>query len=134
MFIEYLHCLHKGIRGYRFALQEATKETLLGDMIGIFRMFTIGCWAYLSCIIVGQNYSKDPNHYNPKALVFSGRKYGDIAVSEVGVATAFGLLSTFEYMFGLASVLRYYVCPCMIVNMWLGLITLLQHSDPAIPH
>lgn len=126
--------VENGVRKYRLALLEAMEESPLGDLFGIFRMFTIGWWAYLLWNISGQQYGKGANHYNPKAPMFSRREYWDIVVSDIGIFVAFGVLITCAYKFGITNVLKYYFLPYMIVNMWLVLITYLQHSDPAIPH
>lgn len=126
--------MENGVRKYRLALQEAIEETPLGDLFGIFQMFTFGWWAYLTSNIAGQRYGKGANHYNPKAPMYAERDYWDIVLSDVGIAGALSTLGACVYKFGLAPVVRYYFVPYMIVNMWLVLITYLQHSDPAIPH
>lgn len=130
------HGIHmeNGVRKYRLALQEAFEETPIGDLLGIFQMLTVGWWAYLVANIAGQKYGKNANHYNPKAAMFSPRDYWDIIISDIGIAIALSTLGLCLYRFGFALVARYYIMPYMIVNMWLVLITYLQHSDPAIPH
>lgn len=126
--------MENGVRRYRLAIQEAMEETPLGDLFGIFQMLSVGWWAYLSANVAGQRYGKGANHYNPTAPMFSERDYWDIVVSDIGVLAAFGGLGICIYKFGFANVGKYYFMPYMIVNMWLVLITYLQHSDPAIPH
>lgn len=126
--------LENGVRKYRLAIQHALEETPLGDLFGIFQMVTVGWWAYLTVNIAGQRYGPGANHYNPKAPMFSPRDYWDIVVSDVGVVAALTVLGSFTAKFGLANVAKYYFMPYMFVNMWLVLITYLQHSDPAIPH
>lgn len=124
----------QGVRAYSSALQEAIEETPLGDLFGIFQMFTFGWWAYLLANVAGQRYGKGANHYNPKAPMFSEREYWDIVVSDIALVMAFGSIGFFAFKFGWIAVLKYYFIPYMFVNMWLVLITYLQHSDPAIPH
>lgn len=126
--------VEKGLRKYRFALQEAIEETPAGDMFGLFQMLSMGWWAYLVSNIAGQDYGPGTNHYNPKAKMFGARDYWDIIVSDIGIITAFAIIGTCWYNFGLLAVMKYYWVPYMFVNMWLVLITYLQHSDPAIPH
>lgn len=126
--------VEKGVRQYRNAIMEAIEETPLGDLFGIFQMFAFGWWAYLTANAAGQKYGKGANHYNPTAPMFSQRDYWDIVVSDVGIISAFATMGVFISKFGLSAVVKYYFIPYMFVNMWLVLITYMQHSDPAIPH
>ncbi|KAI0559943.1 delta12 fatty acid desaturase [Gracilaria domingensis] len=123
-----------GQRRYKSAFMEALEETPLGDLFGIFQMFTFGWWAYLFANISGQQYGKGTNHFNPRATMFAKREYWNIILSDVGLGFASAALFYSMYRFGAITVLKYYFIPYMIVNMWLVLITYLQHSDPAIPH
>lgn len=126
--------IENGVRKYRHAILEAMEETPIGDLLGILQMFTFGWWAYLAANVAGQNYGKGANHYNPKAPMFSLRDYWDIVVSDIGIFAALGVLVGCVHKFGANNVGKYYFMPYMFVNMWLVLITYLQHSDPAIPH
>lgn len=123
-----------GVRRYRLSLQEAIEETPLGDLFGIFQMWTFGWWAYLSYNVAGQDYGKGAHHYNPTAPMFSEREYWDIVISDVFIGIALVSMGASIKTFGLANYIYYYFIPYMIVNMWLVTITYLQHSDPAIPH
>ncbi|CAN8072205.1 unnamed protein product [Agarophyton chilense] len=123
-----------GQRQYKHAIMEAMEETPLGDLFGIFQMLTFGWWAYLSANISGQRYGKGTNHFNPNAVMFPTREYWNIVISNVGLGFGFAALFYAMYCFGAVAVVKYYFIPYMIVNMWLVLITYLQHSDPAIPH
>lgn len=119
---------------YSSAFAEAMEETPLGDMFNIFKMFAIGWWAYLTMNIAGQPYGPGANHYNPKAPMFSARDYWDIVVSDIGIIAALATMGVCISKFGAVAVLKYYFVPYLFVNMWLVLITYLQHSDPAVPH
>lgn len=123
-----------GIRKYRLAIQHALEETPLGDLFGIFQMCAFGWWAYLAANIASQPDELGANHYNPKSPLFSKRDYWDIVVSDIGIVAAIAAISACVHKFGLANVVYYYFIPYLFVNMWLVIITYLQHSDPAIPH
>ncbi len=123
-----------GTRCYRSALEEAMQESPIGDLVGILKMFLFGWWAYLSFNAAGQPYGKGANHFNPNARMFSKRDYRDVVVSDIGILAALGLLLFCSWKFTFLVVFKYYFIPYLFVNMWLVLITYLQHSDPAIPH
>ncbi|CAI5472588.1 unnamed protein product [Closterium sp. Yama58-4] len=57
-----------------------------------------------------------------------------VVVSDLGLLGVLGCLYSLGSAYGLAWVLKVYVCPLLIVNMFLVLITLLQHTHPALPH
>lgn len=124
----------KGKHKYRLAVKEALEETPLGDLFGIFQMWTLGWWAYLTMNVAGQPLGKRANHYNPTAPMFMKRDFWDIVVSDIFIGFALIIMGGLVYRFGLANFIKYYFLPYMIVNMWLVTITYLQHSDPAIPH
>lgn len=119
---------------YRSALVEAMQETPIGDIIDIGIMFLFGWWAYLAFNAGGQKYGKGTNHFNPNSKMFSKRDYRDVVVSDIGILAALATLIFCCCKFGPVEVLKYYFIPFLFVNMWLVLITYLQHSDPAIPH
>lgn len=124
----------RGVHTYRSALEEAMEETPIGDLIIIFKTLTLGWWAYLTVNAAGQDYGPGTNHYNPRARMFSKRDFYDIIVSDIGIVAALATIAYFSINFGLVTVLKFYFIPYMFVNMWLVLITYLQHSDPAIVH
>lgn len=125
---------HSGNRSYPSAIAEALEETPIGDLLNIFKMLLLGWWAYLTANTSGQKYGAGSNHYNPRARMFSERDYNDIVISDVGIVAAFAAIVYSCFKFGSLAVLNYYFIPYLFVNMWLVLITYLQHSDPAIPH
>lgn len=57
-----------------------------------------------------------------------------MAASDAGLLAAFFGLYKLASAFGVAAVVKAYGVPYMIVNFWLVLITLLQHTHPALPH
>lgn len=116
----------------RFA--QAMEETPLGDLLSILQMFTVGWPAYLTMNSSGQLYGAGANHFNPSAKMFSPRDYWDVVKSDIGILAAFSTIGTFIYHFGFLNVAKYYIMPYLFVNMWLVLITYMQHSDPTIPH
>ncbi len=123
-----------GVRTYASAIEEALEETPIGDLLNILKTLTLGWPAYLTVNAAGQRYGSGTNHFNPNARMFSERDYWDIVVSNIGIVAAFSCIGYFSYTFGPLTVFKYYGIPYLFVNMWLVLITYLQHSDPAIAH
>lgn len=113
---------------------EAMEEAPIGDLLNIFKMFTVGWPAYLAMNSSGQQYGPGANHFNPSAKMFTARDYWDIVKSDIGIAAALSTIGTFIFHFGFLNVAKYYLVPYLFVNMWLVLITYMQHSDPTVPH
>ncbi len=57
-----------------------------------------------------------------------------MSCSDLGLAAAGALLFQLGRSFGLAWLVKSYLVPYLVVNFWLVLITLLQHTHPALPH
>lgn len=74
------------------------------------------------------------NHFNPYSPIFSKRERLSILASDLGlVAVAAGLKMLYS-MFGGVWLLKTYGVPLIVVNFWLVMITLLQHTHPELPH
>eukprot|EP00916_Digyalum_oweni_P021278 GHVL01035367.1.p1 GENE.GHVL01035367.1~~GHVL01035367.1.p1 ORF type:complete len:736 (+),score=67.25 GHVL01035367.1:2186-4393(+) len=57
-----------------------------------------------------------------------------VNLSSFGVLTMIGLLVKWGFMCGWMTPLKWYICPYLVVNLWLVLYTWLQHTHPDIPH
>lgn len=74
------------------------------------------------------------NHFDPWSPIFSKRQRLEIVVSDAALAVVmYGLYLAGEAM-GWAWLARVYIVPYLIVNFWLVMITLLQHTHPDLPH
>mmetsp|Transcript_53877 Transcript_53877/g.78686 ORF Transcript_53877/g.78686 Transcript_53877/m.78686 type:complete len:424 (+) Transcript_53877:131-1402(+) len=118
------------------------KEELL-DVTPIFNAFqivvmlTVG-WmpGYLFFNFTGpaKYRGKSNSHFNPNSALFDDKDKMDIVVSVVGFLLAVGTLGYLGNAYGWLALSKYYGVPYMIVNLYLVLITYLQHTDVYIPH
>ena len=75
------------------------------------------------------------DHFWPWSPVFrSGRERALVALSDAALLVVLLVLRRAVAVAGAAWVLRAYVAPYLVVNGWLVMITLLQHTHPALPH
>lgn len=102
--------------------------------VNIFKMLVFGWPAYLITHVTGKRYGAPTSHVNPWCPLFLKKDFWNVILSDVAI---FGVLFTIGYSiatFGFTAVFNVYIVPYLIVNMWLVLITDLQHTDPSIPH
>lgn len=57
-----------------------------------------------------------------------------VAISDLALVAVLGGLYSLAQSLGLAWLLKSYVIPYLVVNLWLVLITLMQHTHPDLPH
>ncbi|CAI5513948.1 unnamed protein product [Closterium sp. Naga37s-1] len=106
-----------------------------GRVLSIFITLTLGWPLYLAFNVSGHEYKGvHANHFSPYSGIFCDRERFWVVVSDLGLLGVLGCLYSLGSAYGLAWVLKVYVCPLLIVNMFLVLITLLQHTHPALPH
>ncbi|GJP48600.1 hypothetical protein CLOM_g7895 [Closterium sp. NIES-68] len=105
-----------------------------GRVLSILVTLTLGWPLYLSFNVSGHEYKGHANHFSPYSGIFCDRERFWVLVSDLGLLAVLGCLYSLGSAYGLAWVLKVYVCPLLIVNMFLVLITLLQHTHPALPH
>ena len=75
------------------------------------------------------------DHFWPWSPVFrSGRERALVALSDVGLLATAAVLHRAVAASSLSWVARTYFAPYLVVNGFLVLITLLQHTHPALPH
>jgi omega-6 fatty acid desaturase (delta-12 desaturase) len=75
------------------------------------------------------------DHFWPWSPVFrSGRERALVALSDVGLLATAAVLHRAVAASSLSWVARAYFAPYLVVNAFLVLITLLQHTHPALPH
>ncbi|CAI5963049.1 unnamed protein product [Closterium sp. NIES-64] len=104
-----------------------------GRVLSIFITLTLGWPLYLAFNVSGHEYKGvHANHFSPYSGIFCDRERFWVVVSDLGLLGVLGCLYSLGSAYGLAWVLKVYVCPLLIVNMFLVLITLLQHTHPAL--
>ncbi|KAJ4482193.1 delta 12-fatty acid desaturase [Lentinula aciculospora] len=115
-------------------LWEALGDSPIGAMIGS-ATYLLGGWpAYLIVNASGQKYPKGSNHFNPGAIMFKEREWGQIVMSDLGIILWIAGVISSLYAYGFTNVFVLYLVPYLWVNHWLVLITFLQHTDPLLPH
>ena len=124
------------------ALDDALDDALWSwSQFGPYRLvklvgsLTLGWPAYLLFNVKSRPYEKGwVNHFDPWSPIFSKRQRLEVAVGDAALALVFyGLFAVGERM-GYAWLARTYFVPYLIVNFWLVMITLLQHTHPDLPH
>ena len=130
--------MERGVERKWEVLWESLCESPIGELGGVIRMLTLGWPAYLMVNAAGQSYEgvdkRKLNHFHPQAPMFKESEFWDIVVSDVGLGVVISGLVLCGKWFGWWNLVYYYAVPYLLVNMWLVLITYLQHSDPRIPH
>lgn len=66
--------------------------------------------------------------------MFEERDRVDIVISDLGFFSALAGLGYAIHFFGFLTVAKFYIVPYMITNLYLVLITFLQHTDVFVPH
>jgi omega-6 fatty acid desaturase (delta-12 desaturase) len=89
---------------------------------------------YLITHATGKKYGKRTNHFEPTSPLFRKADYWSIVLSDVVLFAWVGVLIYAANTMGIGWLTKTYIVPYLIVNMWLVLITDLQHTDPSIPH
>jgi omega-6 fatty acid desaturase (delta-12 desaturase) len=97
---------------------------------------TVGWFGYLFANASGRAYpaGRAVNHFLPSSPIFSEKERPLVVLSDLGLLAALGLLYAACATWGVSYVAHVYVVPYLIVNFWLVLITLLQHTDAVLPH
>ena len=119
-------------------LYDLIEDAPIVSLYSLLLQQTLGWLGYLALNLSGQRYNDKSiwqvNHFNPASPLFSPHEYNKILLSDLGIVLTFMGLWTASRVWGLGSVVCFYVLPYFWVNHWLVLITYLQHTDPALPH
>lgn len=101
----------------------------------IWVMLFLGWPGYLLANLSGRPYNaKWVNHFMPSSPIFSEKERVFIVLSDLGVVLMLGVVLAFVKSYGFAWVACVYGAPYLIVNLFLVLITFLQHTDASLPH
>jgi len=114
----------------------AVKESLL-RCFHIVIMLTLGWPLYLSLNATGREYPKGHavNHFSPSSPIFtSPKERQQVILSDFGLISMIGLLTWLSYHYTFLWLVKVYLVPYLIVNLFLVLITFLQHTDYVVPH
>mmetsp|Transcript_30703 Transcript_30703/g.42035 ORF Transcript_30703/g.42035 Transcript_30703/m.42035 type:complete len:459 (+) Transcript_30703:107-1483(+) len=116
---------------------EMLRESPIAQLWGIFVMLSVG-WmpGYLVYNATGpvKYRGKNANHFSPTAAFFKEDEYWLIVQTDIAFFAAVSLLGYCVYNFGFLAVATYYLLPYMVTNLFLVLITYLQHTDVFMPH
>jgi len=117
--------------------QDIFDTTPFSNIYYIVVMLTVG-WmpGYLLFNATGpKKYrGKNASHFSPSSPIFSEGDRTNIIVSVIGFFMALAGILCVGYNIGWIALVKFYVVPYMIVNLYLVLITYLQHTDTYIPH
>lgn len=106
----------------------------LWDLIRIARMLFLGWPAHLLFNVSGQRFPEWTSHFRPDAPIFEPKQWFQVVLSDIGMLVMIGVLAMAGQIWGSMAVIKYYVMPYFLVNMWLVMITFLQHTDAKVPH
>jgi len=120
-------------------LEEALEET--GIMFSapirlahIAFYLTLGLPLYLIMNAAGRDYGKFANHFDPYSPIFSKRERTEVLISDAGMIAVISGLTMLAQSYGWLWLLKVYIIPYLVVDYWLVIITLLQHTHPNLPH
>jgi len=100
----------------------------------VCKMLLFGWPAYLAQHITGHKYDEPMNHFNPWGPLFGDKDRNDVMMSDAALFAVVGGLAYLGVNFGWMWLAKVYFVPYLVVNMWLVMITDLQHTDPRLPH
>ncbi|GAB4823433.1 hypothetical protein N2152v2_010479 [Parachlorella kessleri] len=100
----------------------------------IVTSLTIGWPLYLLFNVSGRPYERFANHFDPWSPIFNKSERVEIVISDIALAAVVYGLAQLGNAYGWGWLFCIYGVPQMIANGWLVLITLLQHTHPALPH
>jgi omega-6 fatty acid desaturase (delta-12 desaturase) len=107
----------------------------LGRFAYIFVTLTMGWPTYLFFNVTGRPYkSRWVNHFDPYSEIFSKRERVEVFISDLALVVFGGILWRAAQAYGWAWLTCVYIIPYLVVNHWLVMITLLQHTHRSLPH
>lgn len=100
----------------------------------IVRMLVFGWPAYLLMHVTGRKYDRHTDHFNPYSPLFSEKQRLQVVISDIVLFSWVGLLAYASQTYGFMWLAKTYLVPYLWVNLWLVLITFLQHTDVRVAH
>ena len=128
---------HHGHDDERYGLLQLYDS--LHRCVRIAAMLILGWPLYLTTNATGNlSYPRDApvNHFHPSSPIYTDIRNGSklVLLSDAGMLAMLGLLAFLSYTFSFGAVCYFYIVPLLITNLFLVLITFLQHTDHALPH
>ncbi|EOQ98848.1 hypothetical protein E3P92_03562 [Wallemia ichthyophaga] len=114
-------------------LSEVLEDAPLVVLLNLLIQQLVGWPLYLLMNVSGQRYPKWTSHFNPYAAIFDTRHFGQVVLSDVGIAGVLLGLFVWGQQRGFREVVFHYLIPYLWVNCWLVSVTFLQHTDPSVP-
>jgi len=115
-------------------IHDLVSDSPLVSLVQLGLMLLFGWPFYLAKNSWGQNYERRTNHFEPSSPVFKPEHRFYIIQSDIALIAVFGFLCYLSYTFSFLTIIKFYGIPYLIVNLWLVLITFLQHTDMKVPH
>ncbi|TMW62620.1 hypothetical protein Poli38472_005238 [Pythium oligandrum] len=119
------------------AIEETLEDTPLYNLYRVVGMLVFG-WmpGYLIFNATGPakyQSSSRRSHFDPYSVLFTDKERHLVIWSDVGVGAAFSFLSCLTWTFSLRVMAQLFFIPFMLVNAYMVIITLLQHTDTFVP-
>jgi len=107
----------------------------IGTILRLIFTLSVGFPIYLLTNITGQKFESGwANHFNPNSPLFTKNQRTQIIISDIGILSGLSLLGYLSYIFGFITIFKLYGGCYMVNNIWLTLITYIQHTDKSVPH
>lgn len=115
--------------------EEIFGDTPIYTLFMLIRQQLLAFPAYLLFNVSGQKtYPKWTNHFDPNSILFTPSQRNAVLISNAGIAFMAFAITYAIRLFGIATVIKYYGIPWLLVTHWFIMITYLHHTDPVIPH
>jgi omega-6 fatty acid desaturase (delta-12 desaturase) len=95
---------------------------------------SVGWVFYLFLNWEGQRYGRWANHFLPSSPMFKSSDRLDILVTDAGLIAVGALYGALIVQYGWAPFVLWFLLPWAVTHTWLVVVTLLQHTDEAVPH
>eukprot|EP00456_Euglypha_rotunda_P025289 TRINITY_DN2048_c0_g1_i15.p1 TRINITY_DN2048_c0_g1~~TRINITY_DN2048_c0_g1_i15.p1 ORF type:complete len:324 (+),score=-2.34 TRINITY_DN2048_c0_g1_i15:97-1068(+) len=116
---------------------QAAKSGLM-RVVNIAIMLLLGWPIYLFLNTTGhKSYPKDSwvNHFHPSSPIFTtDKERTQVLISDAALVIVLAFFGYLSYQFTFVWFIKIYFAPYLVVNLFLVLITFLQHTDYTLPH
>ncbi|TRM66555.1 fatty acid desaturase-domain-containing protein [Schizophyllum amplum] len=115
--------------------EEILGDTPLYTLFMLVRQQVLAFPAYLLFNVSGQkSYPEGTNHFDPKSILFTPEQRTAVLLSNAGIGAMIFAVTYASRLSSLASVVKYYAIPWLLVTHWFIMITYLHHTTPDLPH
>jgi omega-6 fatty acid desaturase / acyl-lipid omega-6 desaturase (Delta-12 desaturase) len=104
----------------------------LARFYSLARSLILGWPLYLLLNVASRPYPGHTwvNHFSPWSPIFSKRERVEVGISDAALVVVLAGLGAAGRAFGVGWLVKTYAVPLLVVNFWLVMITLMQHSHP----